>query len=175
MSEQSAGAYDDYLVGRLRALDPAVRADVLRVLDGVVRELPRVWRRGTGVPQFLVHLDGPEEVRVERLGLRELCEQNGYPDEFSRWIGGVPVRKAAECGCAAVVYGNCVHSRFYRIGPFGSPRFAPDTFAVVAVSHRDAGVLPRADVHFDIEGRLFPRMVVRRRLPDVLARVRGAG
>ncbi|WP_327241351.1 hypothetical protein [Streptomyces sp. NBC_01320] len=54
----------EYMLRELQSLGPAVRADVLRVLDCGVQGLPAHWRRRRGVPQLMVFLDGPEDVRV---------------------------------------------------------------------------------------------------------------
>ncbi|MFD7878243.1 hypothetical protein ACFV5G_29790 [Streptomyces sp. NPDC059766] len=160
-----------HLLGELQSLDPAVRADVVRLLDHVVRDLPAHWRRRTGVPQLMVFLDGPRDVRMERITLRELSE-HGYLDEFSRWAGGVPVAKAREHGCAALVHGNRIHARINRIGPFGSGWHAPDTSVFVRIAHRDLTMTRSLSFEFDVEGRLLPRLVFPRRILDTLARAR---
>lgn len=157
------------MLKQLQSLDPAVRADVLRVLDCVVRGLPAHWRRRRGVPQLMVYLDGPENVRMEKLTLRELSE-HGYLDEFSRWAGGVPASKAREHGCAALVHGNRIHARINRIGPIGSGRHLPDTFVCVRIVHRDLRMSPSFSLTFDVEGRLSPRLVFHEWVLDTIAR-----
>lgn len=169
MSE--ADEHIEYIPRELQSLDPAVRADILCVLDRVVRDLPAHWRRRKGVPQLMVFLDGPESARMERITLRELSE-HGYLDEFSRWDGIVPVSKAREHGCAALVHGNRIHARINRIGPFGSGWHAPDTFVTVRVAHRDMRMLRSFSFEFDVEGRLFPRLVFPRWVHDGIARAR---
>jgi hypothetical protein len=159
------------MLRELRSLDPAARADVLRVLDCVVRDLPVHWRRRKGVPQLMVFLDGPEDVRMEKITLRELSE-HGYLDEFSRWAGSVPVAKAREHGCAALVFGDRIHARINRIGPVGSGWHLPDTFVSVRTVHRDVKMSPSFSLTFDVVGRLFPRLVFRQWVFDTLARAR---
>jgi hypothetical protein len=161
----------EYMLRELRSLDPAVRADVLRVLDGVVRGLPAHWRRRRGVPQLMVFLDGPEDVRLEKVTLRELSEY-GYLDEFSRWVGSVPVSRAREHGCAALVYGNRIHARINQIGPVGSGWHLPDTFVCVRIAHRDLRMSLTFSLKFDVEGRFFPRLVFQKRVFDTIARAR---
>ncbi|MEV6618456.1 hypothetical protein AB0N31_32255 [Streptomyces sp. NPDC051051] len=161
----------EYMLRELRSLDPAVRADILRVLDCVVRELPAHWRRRKGVPQLMVFLDGPGDARMEKTTLRELSE-HGYLDEFSRWAGGVPVAKAREHGCAALVHGDRIHARINRIGPLGSGWHLPDTFVLVRTVHRDVRMSPSFSLKFDIEGRFFPRLVFHQRVLDTIARAR---
>ncbi|MGW1008362.1 hypothetical protein [Streptomyces sp. NPDC002520] len=161
----------EYMLRELRSLDPAVRADVLRVLDGVVQGLPAHWRRRRGVPQLMVFLDGPEDVRLEKITLRELSG-HGYLDEFSRWAGSVPVSKAREHGCAALVHGNRIHARIYQIGPVGSGWHVPDTFVCVRIVHRDLRMHPYFSLKFDVEGRFFPRLVFHKWVFDTIARAR---
>ncbi|MET9896246.1 hypothetical protein ABZZ47_39925 [Streptomyces sp. NPDC006465] len=161
----------EYMLRELQSLDPAVRADVLRVLDCVVRDLHAHWRRRSGVPQLMVFLDGPEDVRMEKITLRELSE-HGYLDEFSRWDGIVPVLKAREHGCAALVYGNRIHARINQIGPFGSGWHAPDTSVFVRIAHREVRMLRSFSFEFDVEGRFFPRLVFPRWVFDTIARAR---
>ncbi|MER7486959.1 hypothetical protein ABTY20_13875 [Streptomyces sp. NPDC126497] len=160
-----------YTLDELRKLDPAVRADVLCVLDRVVRDLPAHWRRRTGVPQLMVFLDGHGDARTERTGLRELA-RHGFLDEFHRWVRGVPAERAQEHGCAALVYGDRIHARINRIGPFGSPRFAPDTRVHVQVAHRDLRMAPGFSFPFGTGGRLFPRLVFHDWVPEILDRAR---
>ncbi|MET7452778.1 hypothetical protein ABZT03_12945 [Streptomyces sp. NPDC005574] len=166
MNEHSA-----FVLRELQALDSAPRADVLRVLECVVRDLPAHWRRRTGVPQLMVHLDGPRDARMERTTLRELSE-HGYLDEFSRWISGVPAALAREHGCAAVVFGDRIHARINRIGPYGSGWHLPDTHIMVRVVHRDLRMPPAFSLTFDVTGRLFPRLVFHDWVFDALARAR---
>ncbi|MEU6277199.1 hypothetical protein ABZ871_33100 [Streptomyces populi] len=166
-----ADEYAESMRRELQSLDPAVRADILCVLDCVVRDLPAHWRRRKGVPQLMVFLDGPGSARMERITLRELSE-HGYLDEFSRWDGIVPVLKAREHGCAALVHGNRIHARINRIGPFGSGWQAPDTFVTARVSHRDMNLLRSFSFTFDVEGRIFPRLVFPRRVHDSITRAR---
>lgn len=162
------------MLRELRALSPAVRTDFLRVLDGVVGALPAHWRRGKGVPQLWVFLDGPEDspvVRVERTSLRELSE-HGYLDEFSRWAPSLAVSKAREGRCAALIYGNRVHARIWQIGPWGSGRHLPDTFACVFIGHRELGTYRYFSLDFEVHGRLFPRLAFPESVLDLLARAR---
>lgn len=148
-----------------------MRVDVLRVLDCVGRGLPVHWRRRRGVPQLMVFLDGPEDVRMERITLRELSE-HGYLDEFSRWVSSVPVSKAREHRCAALVYGDRIHARINQVGPFGSGWHLPDTFVCVRIAHRDLSMSRSFSLKFDVEGRLFPRLVFHQSLFDTIARAR---
>ncbi|MEU0038482.1 hypothetical protein [Streptomyces sp. NPDC006333] len=166
MNEASA-----FMRGQLRALDPAVRADVLRVLDRVVRDLPAHWRRRKGVPQLMVFLDGPATVRVERITFGELSRY-GYLDEFSRWAAAVPAARAEGHGCAALVYGDRVHARINRIGPFGSAWHLPDTRVDVRTAHRDLRTSPTFSLPFEVEGRLFPRLVFPAWVSDTLTQAR---
>lgn len=159
------------MLSELQSMDPTVRADVLRVLDCVLRGLPAHWRRRKGVPQLMVFLDGPQDVRMERITLRELSEY-GYLDEFSRWADGVPDEKAREHGCAALVHGDRIHARINQIGPFGSGWHAPDTSVTVRIAHRDRMMIRSFSFEFDVEGRIFPQLVLRRRNFDILARAR---
>ena len=162
-----------YTLRELRALDPAVRADVLCVLDRVARDLPVHWSRRAGIPQLMVFLDGDGDggARTERTGLRELA-RHGYLDEFHRWVGGVPAEKAREHGCAALVYGDRIHARINQFGPFGSARFAPDTRAHVRVAHRDLRLGTSFSFPFDTEGRFFPRLVLHDWVSETLDRAR---
>ncbi|MFB7333203.1 hypothetical protein ACFC00_16305 [Streptomyces adustus] len=160
-----------YTLRELQSLDPAVRADVVRVLDCVVRDLPARWRRRKGVPRLMVFLDGPEDVRMEGITFLELSEY-GYLDEFSRWSGLVPVEKAREHGCAALVHGDRIHARINQIGPFGSGWHVPDTSVHVHIAHRDLKLLRHFSFKFDVKGRLFPRLVFRQPITDTLARAR---
>ncbi|MFD7703074.1 hypothetical protein [Streptomyces caelestis] len=160
-----------YTLDELRKLDPAVRTDVLCVLDRVVRDLPAHWSRREGVPQLMVFLDGHGDARTERTGLRELA-RHGFLDEFHRWVRGVPAEKAEEHGCAALVYGDRIHARINRIGPFGAARFRPDTRAHVQVSHRDLRTGPAFSFPFETEGRLFPRLVFHDWVAETLDRAR---
>lgn len=80
------------MLREIQSLDATVRADVLRVLDCVVRGLPAHWQRRRGVPQLMVFLDGPENVRMEKITLRELSE-HGYLDDFIRWANSARHRK----------------------------------------------------------------------------------
>ncbi len=160
-----------YTLDTLRALDPAVRTDVLRVLDQVVDDLPAHWSRGRGVPQLLVSLDGHGGARTERTGLRELS-RHGYLDELHRWVDAVPWERARERGCAALVYGDRVHARINRIGPFGAPRFVPDTRAHVRLAHQDVRGTLGFTFPFRTEGRLFPRLVFHDWVPETLRRAR---
>lgn len=169
-----AGEVDEasaFMLRQLRALDPAVRADVLRVLDRVVRDLPAHWRRRKGVPQLMVFLDGPAAVRVERITFREMS-RHGYLDEFSRWSASVPAARAEDQGCAALVYGDRIHARINRIGPFGSAWHLPDTRVDVRTVHRELRVSPTFSLPFEIEGRLFPRLVFPAWVSDTLTRAR---
>lgn len=145
-----------YMLDELRKPDPAVRADVLCVLDRVVRDLPAHWSRRKGVPRLMVFLDGHGDARTERTGLREPA-RHGFLDEFHRWVRGVPAGKAEAHGRPALVHGDRTHARIDRTGPFGSARFLPDTRAQVQVSHRDLRTGPAFSFPFEIEGRLFPR------------------
>jgi hypothetical protein len=168
------GSDDEYgarLLARLREADPQPRADMVRVLERTARHLTEVWRRRRGVPMLMVYCDGPHAVRVERIGMRELSAY-GYSDEFHRWSGIPAHEKAQEHGCAALVYGDRVHARFNRIGPIGSPRFAPDTFASVILAHRDARHVPAVSFPFTVRGRVAPRLVFPPSLYDALARAR---
>lgn len=160
-----------YMLRELQSLDPTVRADILRVLDCVVRGLPAHWQRRKGVPQLMVFLDGPENVRMEKITLRELSG-HGYLDEFSRWAGSVPVSKAREHGCAALVHGNRIHARINRIGPIGSGWRSPDTFVCVRTVHRDLRMSPSFSLKFDVEGRFFPRLVFHEWVFGTIARAR---
>ncbi|GGQ13151.1 hypothetical protein GCM10010266_40220 [Streptomyces griseomycini] len=160
-----------FMLRRLQELDPAVRADVLRVLDRVVRGLPAHWRRRKGVPQLMVFLDGPENVRMERTTFRELSE-HGYLDEFSRWAAGVPAAKAKEHGCAALVYGDRVHARIFQVGPFGSAWHLPDVRVDVCTAHRDLRLCQTFSLDFEVEGRFFPRLVFKEWVHDAIARAR---
>lgn len=160
-----------FMLKELQALDPAVRADVLRILDCVVRDLPAHWRRRTGVPQLVVHLDGPENARMERITFREMS-QYGYLDEFSRWSVAVPAARAKEHGCAALVYGDRIHARINRIGPWGSAWHLPDTRVDVRTVHRDLRGSVSFSLSFDIAGRLVPRLVFRKWVFDTIARAR---
>ncbi len=155
----------------LRALAPAVRTDVLRVLDRVVLEVPAHWSRRKGVPQLMVLLDGRGDARTERTGLRELA-RHGFLDEFHRWVRGVPAGRAEEHGCAALVFGDRIHARINRIGPFGSPRLFPDTRVHVELAHRDLRRGLAFSFPFGTEGRLFPRLVCQDWVPQVLDRAR---
>ncbi|MER6439040.1 hypothetical protein ABT275_22155 [Streptomyces sp. NPDC001185] len=166
MDEASA-----FLLGQLRALEPAVRADVLRVLDGVVRDLPAHWRRRAGVPRLLVFLDGPQAVRTERITFREMSRY-GYLDEFSRWASAVPAARAEDHGCAALVYGDRIHARINRIGPFGSPLHLPDTRVDVRTVHQDLRTSPTFSLPFEVEGRFRPRLVFPAWVGDTLVRAR---
>ncbi|MFJ8907856.1 hypothetical protein ACIRIU_23115 [Streptomyces sp. NPDC102351] len=160
-----------YTLDTLRAVDPAARADVLRVLDRVVRDLPGRWSRGRGVPRLMVSLDGHGGARTERTELRELS-RHGYLDELQRWVDAVPWDRAREHGCAALVYGDRIHARINRIGPYGAPRFVPDTHAHVRLAHRDVrGTLGFA-FPFRTEGRLFPRLVFHDWVAGTLERAR---
>jgi hypothetical protein len=170
------GFDDDYgarLLARLRDIDPQPRTDMVRVLEETARHLTEVWRRRRGVPMLMVYCDGPRAVRVERIGMRELSAY-GYSDEFHRWHGIPAYEWAQEHGCAALVHGNRVHARFNRIGPIGSPRFAPDTFATVGLAHRDVRNAPAVSLPFTVHGRVAPRLVFPSRLYDALARAREA-
>lgn len=160
-----------YTLDELRKLDPAVRADVLCVLERVVADLPDRWSRRGGVPQLMVVLDGRGGARTERTGLRELAGY-GYLDEFHRWERGVPAARAREHGCAALVYGDRIHARINRIGPFGSPRFAPDTRVHVRVAHRELPLAPGFSFPFRTGGGLFPRLVFHDWVPETLDRAR---
>ncbi|MBT3154183.1 hypothetical protein HTV45_25485 [Streptomyces sp. CHD11] len=160
-----------YTLGELRRLDPAVRADILCVLDRVARDLPAHWSRRKGVPQLMVFPDGHGDARVERTSLREMAEY-GYLDELHRWVRGVPAAKAREHGCAALVYGNRIHARINRIGPFGAPRFAPDTHVAVCVAHRDVPMAPDFSLTFDTVGRFLPRLVFHDWVAETLDRAR---
>ncbi|MGX4688689.1 hypothetical protein [Streptomyces sp. JNUCC 63] len=163
----------EYMLNELQRLDPARRADVVRILDGIVQGLPAHWRRRKGVPQLMVFLDGPENVRVERTTLWEMSKSHGYLDELHRWVGNVPVEKAKEHGCAALVYGNRIHARINQIGPIGSAWFSPDSFAQVSVVHGNPHPLSLAfSLTFDVEGRIFPRLVFHEWVFDTLARAR---
>ncbi|MFI8191497.1 hypothetical protein ACIF8T_22200 [Streptomyces sp. NPDC085946] len=168
MNETSA-----FILGRLREADPAVRDDLLRILDGVVRDLPARWRRRKGVPRLMVSLDGPHGVRVEPVTFGELS-RHGFLDEFSRWAAGVPVAKARETGCAALVYGNRIHARFNQIGPYGSAWHLPDTRVHIRTAHRDMRMSPDFSLPFEVEGRFFPRLVFPDWVSDTLARARQA-
>lgn len=66
------------------------------------------------------------------------------------------------------MYGDRIHARINRIGPFGSARFLPDTRAHVQVSHRDLRTGPAFSFPFEIEGRLFPRLVLHDRVVETL-------
>ncbi|MEU1529713.1 hypothetical protein [Streptomyces fagopyri] len=160
-----------FMRGQLRALEPPVRADVLRVLDRVVRDLPAHWRRRKGVPRLMVVLDGPAAVRVETITFGELS-RHGYLDEFSRWAAAVPAARAADHGCAALVYGDRIHARINRIGPIGSAWHLPDTRVHVRVAHRDLRVSPTFSLPFEVEGRLIPRLVFPVWVSDTLTRAR---
>jgi hypothetical protein len=121
----------------------------------------------------MAFLDGPENVRMERTTLRELYKSHGYLDELHRWVGSVPVEKAGEHGCAALVYGNRIHARINQIGPIGSAWFSPDSFAQVRVVHRDPHLLFLAfSLTFDVEGWIFPRLVFHGWVFDTLTRAR---
>lgn len=162
-----------YTLRELRTLAPAVRADVLRVLDRVVLDLPAHWSRREGIPQLLVFPDRQGNARTRRTGLRDLA-RHGFLDEFHRWAAGVPAETAREHGCAALVYGDRIHARINRIGPFGSARFLPDTRAQVLVAHRDLRRGPAFSFPFDVEGRLFPRLVLHDWVHETLDRARRA-
>uniref|UniRef100_A0AAU3I9T2 Uncharacterized protein n=1 Tax=Streptomyces sp. NBC_01393 TaxID=2903851 RepID=A0AAU3I9T2_9ACTN len=108
---------------------------------------------------------------MEKITLRELSE-HGYLDELSRWDGIVPVLKAREHGCAALVYGNRIHARINQIGPFGSGWHAPDTSVFVRIAHRDVRMLRSFSFEFDVEGRFFPRLVFPRWVFDTIAHAR---
>ncbi|MFG2479187.1 hypothetical protein [Streptomyces fagopyri] len=160
-----------FVLGQLRALEPPVRADVVRVLDRVVRDLPAHWRRRRGVPRLVVFLDGPASVRVKRITFGELS-RHGYLDEFSRWSAAVPAARAEDHGCAALVYGDRIHARINRIGPFGSAWHLPDTRVDVRTVHRDLRTSPTFSLPFEVEGRLFPRLVFPAWVSDTLTRAR---
>ncbi|PZH17190.1 hypothetical protein C1I97_05485 [Streptomyces sp. NTH33] len=160
------------MLSELQRLDPARRADVLRVLDCVVQGLPAHWRRRKGVPQLMVFLDGPENVRMEKISLSELSKY-GYLDEIHRWQYSVPSEKAKEHGCAALVYGDRIHARINEIVPMGSAWWLPDTFVCVYIAHRGQ----RTDhmyfsLDFRVKGRIFPKLVFHEWVFDVLARAR---
>ncbi|MGW3955384.1 hypothetical protein ACWEKM_31630 [Streptomyces sp. NPDC004752] len=159
----------EFMLRQLQELDPAVRADVLRILDCVVRGLPAHWRRRKGVPQFIVFLDGPENVRMERITFRELSE-HGHLDEFSRWSAGIPSAKAEQHGCAALVYGDRIHARVFQIGLFGSAWHLPDVRVDVCTAHRDLRLNQTFSLDFDVKGRLFPRLVFQKWVYDTIAR-----
>lgn len=160
-----------YTLDQLRALQPAVRTDVLRVLDRVVGGFPAHWSRRRGIPQLLVFLDGHGDARTERTGLREPARY-GFLDELHRRVGTVPAHKAEGHGCAALVYGNRIHARINGIGPFGSARFSPDTRARVHVAHRDLRRGFALAFPFAVEGRLLPRLVVHDWVFETLDRAR---
>ncbi|MBD0424508.1 hypothetical protein H0H10_35995 [Streptomyces sp. TRM S81-3] len=159
------------MLSQLQDVDPAVCTDVLRVLDCIVRELPAHWRRRRGVPQLMAFLDGPTHVRMERITFREL-HRFGHLDEFSRWASAVPAAKAAEHGCAALVHGDRIHARIFRIGPFGSAWHRPDVRVDVRFGHREQRLMPTFSLPFDVKGRLFPRLVFREWIADNIARAR---
>ena len=119
----------------------------------------------------MVFLDGPADVRVERTTLRE-PSRHGYLDEFSRWSGGVPAAKAAEHGCAALVFGDRVHARINRNGPYGSAWHLPDTRVHVGTVHRDLRMSPSFSFGFHVEGLLVPRPAFPDRVSDTVARAR---
>ncbi|CAL9371171.1 hypothetical protein SUDANB32_00863 [Streptomyces sp. enrichment culture] len=160
-----------YTLDTLRALDPAARTDVLRVLDQVVADLPARWSRGRGVPQLMVSLDGRGGARTERTGLRELS-RHGHLDELHRWVDAVPREKAREHGCAALVHGDRIHARINRIGPFGAPRSVPDSRAHLRLAHRDVRLTLGFAFPFRTEGRLFPRLVFHDWVSETLDRAR---
>lgn len=95
-----------YALDELRKPAPAVRADVLCVLDRVVRDLPAHWSRRKGAPQLMVFLDGHGDARTERTGLCEPA-RHGFLDEFHRRVrGGRRKRRrrtAAPPWCTATV------------------------------------------------------------------------
>ena len=99
----------------------------------------------------------------------------GFPEtiEYAAEAGRtLPAEKAEEHGCAALVYGNRIHARINRIGPFGSARFLPDTCAHVRVSHRDLRRGTAFSFPFETEGRLFPRLVLHDWVVETLDRAR---
>jgi hypothetical protein len=159
----------EWWLEELLAVDPAPRADMVRVLERITRHLPEVWRRRRGVRMLMAHTDGPHEVRVARTGMATLSAY-GYADEFHRWAG-LPVSDLAkEHGCAALVHGNRVHARFNQIGPFGAALFAPDTGAHIVLCHRDVRRMLGFGLSFTVRGRIAPRMVVDRGIHDALDR-----
>ncbi|MFF8963190.1 hypothetical protein ACF1BK_10635 [Streptomyces globisporus] len=166
----ACGVHDagEFTRRQLQEMDPTVRADVLRVLDCVVRGLPVHWRRRRGVPQLMVFLDGPDNVRMEKVTLRELAK-HGYLDEFNRWSAGIPSAKAKEHGCAALVYGDRIHARVVQIGPFGSAWHLPDARVDVCTAHRDLRLNQTFSLNFDVKGWLFPRLVFHKWVYDTIS------
>lgn len=119
----------------------------------------------------MVFLDGPKNVRMERLA-RGALSAYGYTDEFHRWAGGVPRAKAEEHGCAALVHGNRIHARFWQIGLYGAALLNPDTSVIIRMVHRHVSRDLHFGFRFDVKGRIFPRLVFPAWVLETLANAR---
>jgi hypothetical protein len=142
------------LFSELDTLPPEVRADYLRILATVVADMPRRWHRFTGVPFVWYTIDNPgAAVRVEPTNAAKLCDEGGYPDEFSRWIGSVVLRRTREARCVALGKGNAIGAKMSPI-PFGRA----DTRVDVIGHHVDRPLSSGFSLPFTRSGVVFKRI-----------------
>ncbi|MGW0915282.1 hypothetical protein ACWD1Z_26550 [Streptomyces sp. NPDC002784] len=152
-------AQGEAILAELNSLPAHVRADYIRILETVVRVVPRAWTRRRGVRlQWLTlgHGDDDVVVQVDSGELSQHVDWDG--PRSARSFSGALGEKLGTNQCAALVYGNAVDSRTWGwILPLlvrQLPRL--DTAVMVDVKHRTGA---RATFVFPVTYR---RLLVRR-------------
>ncbi|MEU6067503.1 hypothetical protein ABZ864_24210 [Streptomyces sp. NPDC047082] len=152
-------AQGEAILAELSSLPAHVRADYIRILETVVRVVPRAWTRRRGVRlQWITLHDGDDDVVVQ-VDSGELSKHVDWDGPRSaRSFAGALREKLGTNQCAALVYGNAIDSRTWGwVLPLLAgqlPRL--DTAVMVDVEHR-TGV--RSTFWFPIRYR---RLLVRR-------------
>jgi hypothetical protein len=152
-------AQGEAVLAKLNSLPADVRADYLRILETVVRVVPRSWTRRRGVRlQWLILRHGDDDVVVQ-VDSGELSRHVDWDGPRSaRSFSGALREKLGTNQCAALVYGNAVDSRTWGwmlpllVGQL--PRL--DTAVMVDVEHRTGA---RSTFSFPVTYR---RLFVRR-------------
>jgi hypothetical protein len=126
------------ILAELNALPAQVRAGYLRILETVVRIVPKTWTRRRGVRlQWLTLRHGDDDVVVQ-VASGELSQHVDWDGPRSaRSFSGALRVKLGTNQCAALVYGNAVDSRtwgwFLPLLVGQLPRL--DTAVMVDVEH----------------------------------------
>ncbi|MFC6022155.1 hypothetical protein ACFP2T_39080 [Plantactinospora solaniradicis] len=131
----------DASLAHLDRLPDRARDDYLRIVERTLVEVPARWRSRIAVPVLWLTLDASDgdDIEVERVDLLELHRQNGYPDEFSRWVGVAVRSRMTKVGarCTALFCHQWMSSSI-RSPLLHTLTGEPERHVFLHATHRDA-------------------------------------